>query len=50
MGKLNNQPESNINDEAVRVELTSRAGGFKTRNLVKQAEEMLASNQLAKTK
>ena len=50
MGKSNNQPESNIYDEAVRVELASRAGGFKTRSLVKQAEEMLVSSSNAKTK
>jgi len=40
----NNQP-NNLFDEAQRVALTSKAGGFITRNLVKKAEEMLASNK-----
>lgn len=45
MGNEEKQLQNNLNDEAVRVELTSRAGGYKTRNLVKQAEEMLANQQ-----
>lgn len=39
-----------IKNEAVRVELASRAGGYVTRNLVKKAEEMLASSTYANRK
>ena len=50
MDNQNTQPQNLLNNEAVRVELTSRAGGFKTRNLVKQAEEMLANKPTVQSK
>lgn len=52
MGYEKEQPQTSpeIMDEAVRVELTSRAGGMKTRNLVKHAEEILASNSPSTSK
>lgn len=45
MQTLNNQQNQNQYSEAVKVALTSKAGGFKTRNLVKKAEEMLSSGK-----
>lgn len=50
MDQENTQPQNSLYNEAVRVELTSRAGGFKTRNLVKKAEEMLANKPTVQSK
>ncbi|HHX00002.1 MAG TPA: hypothetical protein GX740_01685 [Acholeplasmataceae bacterium] len=48
MKSTKDQPSDNsLLAEAERVELTSRAGGYKTRNLVKKAEEMLANSTTA---